>query len=431
MKKYLLAASVILFNLVMICSCSDNKTEVKSAYNVELTVITPENAEKPGFVNPFKKLGRKIDALFSNTDDPSVLRHNKVMEKYEDEKIIRIAVASSWEKNVTDAYSAVMMAVNEINAEGGIADAKIELVVADDKGSVEHGTRTAYKLASDQEIFAVVGHAYSDITTPASLIYNYYGMLMFTPISSSNTITRQKDSSIFRNIQSDSEHGKTAADFCFDKGWNSIAILYLDQTMGQNMANAFELECGINGTSIATRDSYTLRQTESEYKNLFKKWKTNYKFDAVFVIGNMPHISGIVKNLREAGITQPVVGSDSFDDPLIAEIFGDTENHRLFAVSTFNNESTNPAYLEFVEKFEKAYGHKPDQEGVQWYDAFTVLATAINMAGEPSLDKVVSVLRNNTWSELADPYTFDDHGNVVGKPLTVKELSDGEFKIVK
>lgn len=369
--------------------------------------------------------------LCSCTDDPVAFRNRAVLAKYKKEKIIKIGIASSWKANITDAMDAVRMAADELNSSGGIDGATIELIEADDEASVETGTRVAYKLAEDKEIFAVLGHAYSDISTPASLVYNYYGMLMFSPISSSHTLTRQKNSLIFRNVQDDSEHGKTAAEFCSNMGWNNMAIIYPNVTFGESMANAFELECGSSGITVVTRDNFMFKQTDSEYINLFKKWKNNYKFDAIFVIGNMPQIGKIVDFLREAGINQPIIGSDSFDDPRLEELLGESEDGRLYAISPLNSESDNPNYINFVEKFEKKYGHKPDQEGVQWYDAFKVLTLAIEKAGGPSVQDVVEQLRNNKWNEAAGPYTFDDYGNIVGKPLVIKELKDGHFKIIK
>lgn len=431
MKKIKIISFIALVVSLCICSCSKNKADYESPYAVELTIIEPENPAKAKFVSPLTLLGRKIKNFISSNDDPAVIRQRKIMEKYSDEKIIKLGIASSWEKNITDAEKAVMLAVKEVNAAGGVAGAKIELIKADDKASIDQGTRVAYKLADDKEIFGVLGHAYSDVSTSASLVYNYNGMIMFSPISSSSSLTRQKNSTIFRNIPEDSWFGKTASDFCVEKGWNNIAILYLDVPFSQNIANAFELQCGVNSITVTTRDSFTLSQTESEYKNLFKKWKNNYKFDAIFVIGNMPQISGIIDYIRATGITQPIIGSDSFDDPRFEEIFGETENGKLFAVSSFNNESNNAEYLKFVKNFEKEYGHKPDQEGVQWYDAFMVLTGAIDKAGKPDVKEVTSVLRKNTWENAAGPYGFDEYGNITGKLLVVKELTDGKFKVVK
>ncbi len=414
---------------LLLSSCRRNQKKELSP--IKLTKITTENSSVNKGTKNLKKSIRKLCNIFSNTDDPAVLRKRAVLAKYEDDKIIKIGIASSWKTNITDAFDAVMLALDETNSAGGIAGAKIELIEADDEASVENGTRVAYKMADDKEIFAILGHAYSDISTPASLVYNYYGMLMFSPISSSHTLTRQKDSLIFRNIQDDSEHGKAVAEFCSNMGWSNMAIIYPDVTFGESMANAFELECGSSGISVAARDSFIFNQTDSEYKNLFKKWKNNYNFDAVFVIGNMPQIGKIVEYLRESGINQPIIGSDSFDDPRLEKILGDSEDGRLYVISAFNNESTDPDYLEFVEKFEKAYGHKPDQEGVQWYDAFKVLTQAIEKAGKPSAREVAEQLRNNQWSGVAGPYTFDDHGNVMGKPLVIKELKNGHFTIVE
>lgn len=431
MKKIKIISCFALIVSLCVCSCKKNNADYDSSYAVELTVIKPENIPEANHVNPLTKLARRFKAFTSSNDDPAVIRQRKIMEKYDDEKIIKLGIASSWEKNITDAEKAVMLAVKEVNEAGGAAGAQIELVKADDEASVDQGTRVAYKLAEDKEIFGVLGHAFSNVSTSASLVYNYNGMLMFSPVSSSSNLTRQKDSTIFRNIPEDSKFGKAASDFCLEKGWNNIAILYLDVPFSQNIANAFELQCGVNSLTVTTRDSFTLSQTESEYKNLFKKWKNNYKFDVIFVIGNSPQIKQIVEFIRATGIKQPLLGSDSFDDPRIEEIFGKTENGKMYAVSSFNDESENPAYLEFVEKFEQAYGYKPDQEGVQWYDAFKVLASAIDKAGEPSVNKVKTVLRNNSWNEAAGPYSFDEYGNITGKPLVIKKMTNGKFQVIK
>jgi len=431
MKKLKLISCFALIISLCLCSCKKDNSGYNSPYEVELTVIKPENADKPGFVDPATKIGRKLKAFVSSNDDAAVVRQRKVMEKYADDKIIKLGIASSWEKNVTDAEKAVLLAAKEVNAAGGVAGAKIELIKADDKADVAQGTRVAYKLADDKEIFGVLGHAYSDVSTQASLVYNYYGMMMFSPISSSSSLTRQKNSTIFRNVPADSKFGKAASDFCLKNNWNNIAIIYLDVPFSQNIANAFELECGANSVTVATRDSFTLSQTESEYINLFKKWKNNYKFDAIFVIGNMPQIKEIINYIRATGINQPIIGSDSFDDPRFEEIFGNSESGKMYAVTSFNNESTNPKYAEFVEKFEKAYGHKPDQEGVQWYDAFMVLTSAIDKAGKPDVKEVTKVLRSNTWNEAAGPYSFDDYGNINGKPLVIKAMVDGKYQAVK
>lgn len=429
MKKIKLISCLALITTLLLTSCAKNQDQIENTIN--LTVITDGIESIKSSTSIFKKLGRKIRDLFYNTDDQSIIRERAVLAKFQDSQIIKIAIASSWNANITDAHDAIMLALKEVNEAGGVAGAKIELIEADDEASIETGTRVAYKFAQDPEVFGIIGHAYSDISTPASLVYNYYGMLMFSPISSSHSLTRQKDSLIFRNVQDDSEHGKIAAEFCTEQGWKNVAIIYPDVTFGESMANAFELECGSSSITVATRDSFIFNQTDSEYKNLFKKWKNNYKFDAVYVIGNMPQIGKIVDYMRQADISQPIIGSDSFDDPRLEVILAESEDGRLFAVSPFNSNSQNPNYLKFVEKFEKTYGRKPDQEGVQWYDAFMVLTEAIDKNGQPSPKEVAEVLRTNTWSQAAGPYTFDDHGNVVGKPLVIKELKDGKFNIIK
>jgi len=427
MKKIQLIICLSLTFSLLFISCKKNNSENVNA--TKLTVIRSDSNTEVKSPMTLKKFFRKIGNLTKSSDNPAAQREREVIAKFEDDKIIKIGIASSWDENITDAHNAIMMALNEVN-EKGVLGAQVELIQGNDMADEAEGLRVAYKLAEDKEICAIIGHAYSNISVPASLIYSYYGMLMFNPISTAHTLTRPKNSMIFRNIQDDTEYGKMAADLCDSKGWKNVAICYLDFTVGESMSNAFELACGSKDITIATRDSFTLSQTESEYKRLFKKWKNNYKFDAVLVIGNMPQIESVVKYLREAGITQPIIGNASFDDPMLESLFADSEDGRLYAISPFNNESKNSKYLNFVNNFEKIYGHKPDQEGVQWYDAFNVLISAIEQNGNPAPSQVAKVIRGGDWNDVAGPYTFDDYGNVVGKPIVVKEMINGKYKII-
>lgn len=376
------------------------------------------------------KIERIFYDIFNATDDPTIIRERAIKRNMEDNKKIKIGLASSWTQNITDAHDAVMLALDEVNSGKKILGCDIELIEEDDMAKINQGTRVAYKLSEDKEICAVLGHAFSDISASASLVYNYYGILMFSPISSSHSITKQKDSLIFRNVPDDSYFGKVAADFCDYKGWKNIAIYYADLTFAESIANSFELGCGTKNISIATRDNFSLYQTETEYRNLFRRWKNNYKFDSIFIIGNMPNIEIIINEIRNAGITQPILGSDAFDDPRLINKYLDKENETLYTITTFDEESQNVKFLEFVKKFEEKYGHVPDQEGIQWYDAFCVLTKAIEKAGSPEPKKVAEVLRNETWNEAAGPYTFDNHGDVQGKALVIKTIQDGVYKVI-
>lgn len=106
-------------------------------------------------------------------DDPIKARQNAVDKLYKN-GTVKIAIANSFESNQSKMWEGAILAQEMING-SGFLPVRLELVKFDDGGTSISGMTTAYQIASDEEICAVVGHGYSDISLPCSLIYQYYG----------------------------------------------------------------------------------------------------------------------------------------------------------------------------------------------------------------------------------------------------------------
>lgn len=358
-------------------------------------------------------------------DDPVKIRRSAVNKLY-GSGTVKIAVANSFVQNQTKMWEGAVLAQEKINGER-LLPVKMVLVKFDDGGTTVKGMSTAYQITSDNGICAVVGHGYSDISLRCSLIYQYYGLLMFNFISTAHALTERNNPLIFTNMPCDNDFADEISMVCEQNGLKNIIIYYLENTSGISLSNAFEISCSKRGINIVSRDSFDMTTSQQEYDRMATRWKNNFMFDAIFVAGRMPLLQQVVTTIRDNGINCPIVGSDPFDDPLLAENLPESENGRIFAVSNYDVESDNPKFKEFYYSFKARFGSEPDQEAMQAYDALMVLAGAISKAGKADPMEIAHSLHQGIWSEAAGSYIFTSTGAVQYRKLTPKVFKDGKF----
>ena len=361
-----------------------------------------------------------------HSDDPILTRENAIKKLYKKGRA-KIVLANSFDENQTSMWEGALLAQKKIR-EKGLCPVDLELIKCDDGGTTISGTQAAYEIASDDEVCAVIGHGYSDISLPCSLIYQYYGILMFNYISTVHVLTERNNPLLFSNMPDDNDFGDAIARICDINGYKSVLIYYLENTSGTSLSNSFEFECNKRGISVVARDSYDLTTSRQDYDRIVKRWKNNFVFDAVFLAGRMPVIHTVWETMRRNGINCPLVGADPFDDPLFVAQLPESENEKIFAVSNFNTDSMHGGFREFFESFKEEYGVEPDQEALQTYDALMVLASAISKADSAVPSRIADFLRTRYWDEAAGPYTFNSKGAVVGRTLTAKVFRNGRFE---
>ena len=368
-----------------------------------------------------------IVVLFSscNDDDTVKARQSAVRHLYKNGSV-KIAVANSFLANKSKMWEGALLAQEKINSDG-LLPVHLDLVKFDDGGNSISGMSTAYQIASDNGICAVIGHGYSDISLPCSLIYQYYGIITFNFISTIHTLTERNNPLLFSNMPNDINFGEEIARLCEKNGYKNVIIYYLENTSGTSISNAFEINCSKRGISVVSRDSYDITTSPQEFERMAKRWKNNFMFDAIFLAGRMPLIHQVITIVRESGINCPIVGSDPFDDPILTENLTSSENGRIFAVSNYDVESEHPRFKEFYSLFKERFGCEPDQEALQAYDALMVLSGAIEKTGSANSKDLAEKLRQETWNEAAGSYHFAANGSVQNRKLTAKVFKDGKF----
>ena len=351
-----------------------------------------------------------------NSDDPIKRRQVNVSKLYSKGKV-KIAVEQSNEVPNNQLMNALRLAQKKIKEER-ICPVEIQLIEVIDNPDPSSGMRHAYEIASDDEIAAVISYTISDIAIPNSLIYQYYGLVMFNIISTSPNLTKGNNPLYFSNMPDDTVIAGKAAEACWKKGFNKILIYSLDSDYGMGLANSFEMNCAANNITVVERQGFSVNASEREHLKNITLWKQGLSFDAIFLAGQMPEVQTIYRLIRENGIDVPVVGGDTFDGPDFISSLNASDEGKVFAVSNFDEESENPLAKRFYSDYKKEYNEEPGQDALQAYDALILLAKAVAAGGSA----VPSVLAENLRKT---------DGIINSDSLKAKVYSEGKLKTIR
>ncbi len=366
----------------------------------------------------------------SMTDNPKekrILGSKRLLKK---QNIVKIAVTYSFATEQETVRHAYELAKDEINAKGGILGGKLEVEYFDDGGMVKTATPVAYTICSDNSIPIVIQHSLSDVAIANSLIYQYYGLFQFCPISTSVDLTNLGLMNIFRNIPTDNLTGKNIAQFAASQEWQNFLIYSSDTHGGEGISNAFEFWSSTMDINIVDREVYTLSDTKNIFMKQANEWIRDVPlFDAVLVAGDLPQSAEVAAAFREAGITVPIIGGDAFSYEKFFDIAGTGKlSSNVYTVTNFEVDATDDAFLNLRKNFFERYKMEPDLGTMQAHDALHVIAAAINECKSLNPDDIsATMLSHGTWNESAGPYQFTANGDLQKGSLAVMKTENGTF----
>lgn len=324
------------------------------------------------------------------------------------------------------------LAVEKINANGGVLGRKLRIERIDDKESINEGRLVAQRLANNPEVVAVIGHLQSYITIPAATIYDLGGLVMIAPLSTSPKLTLKGYKRVFRTTFHDEQVGRQMAVFAHRHGYERVALLYVSNTYGRDLANAFEKRAHELGLNVVERQSYTpaADRVKTSFGTVLRSW-SDVEFDAIFLAAAVPEAGFFIVQARAAGIDVPVIGGDAMDNTSLIDIGGEAVEGTIVA-SNFHINDPRPVVQHFVQVFNEKTGQMPNRDAAAGYDAVRVLAHAIEQAGSTVPEEVSQALRTMApWEGVTGMMAFDEKGDLAGDILIAKVVRNGKLEYLE
>lgn len=342
---------------------------------------------------------------------------------------VTIAVVWPWVARKEVRFGeGIDLAVEQVNAAGGIKGRKIRIVRHDDQQSVNEGRLVAQRLAQDPQVMAVIGHLQSYVTVPAAALYDVGGLLLLAPASTDAELTARGYPRVFRGTFTDGDTGHSMAEYAAARGYRRVAIYYVRSEYGRALANAFEERAVGRGLSIVARASYDPGQgvEARSFEPTLRDWR-QLELDAVFLAGEVPLAGALIRQMREAGIQAPVLGGDAMSSPALLTVGGPAAEGTVVA-SSFHPGEPRPEVQAFVRQFRARYGVEPDPGSALGYDAVRLLAHAMSRAPTVAPDDVAAAMHAlRDWPGVTGTFSFDAQGNLSARRTLRMAVRGGRF----
>lgn len=323
----------------------------------------------------------------------------------------------------------VSMRVEEINARGGILDRKLKVLFFDDAGEERAGEKVARDIAANPDISAVIGHRNSNVAIPASITYEENGILFISTGATHPSLTRYSKNFTFRNIPADDETGRQIVELISRKAFKNLVIFYQRDFEGKRLAEILHENAVEKGINVVSKRSFFAWQ--DDFKADISLVRSTFQFDAIFIAGALPASAILIKQIRDMGITAPIIGGSGLDSPMLISEAGRAAEGTVVS-TVFNPKSTEKNTRDFINRFEEKLGFQPDTWAAQGYDAVSLLDHIMEASLSTVPQILVSTLRFlEKWDGVTGAYSFTKEGNITGKTIFFKEVKNGKFEFLK
>ncbi len=269
------------------------------------------------------------------------------------------------------------LAVEQVNAAGGINGHPLELVTYDDQASPKEAAPLAVKMITQDGVVAGISGSYSGATRAAATIFQENATPYISAYAVHPDITRAGDY-VFRTSFIGEVEGRAGAKLIGDiMGKKRVVMITLNNDFGKSLAAGFRDKADDFGIEIVAEYEYSIK--DREFGPIVSKVKAD-KPEAIYASGYFFTAGPLVRQLRAAGITAPVIGQEGYDSQKFIEIAGpDAEG--VIITTSLDRDSDNPITRAFLEGFEKKAGYPADMVGASTHTAVLVLADALKRAG--------------------------------------------------
>jgi branched-chain amino acid transport system substrate-binding protein len=325
-------------------------------------------------------------------------------------------------------HQGIALAVEELNAEGGVLGKTIELITEDDQSKPGQSATVVRKLITQDKVVAILGDATSSATLESAPIAQSSKIPMLTPSATNPRITAVGDF-IFRVCFLDEFQGRVIARFA-SKSLKAQKVAILTDTKQDysvDLAKFFKEEfTGLGGT-IAVEQSYATGDTD------FRAQLTSIRAarpDAIYVPGYYQEVGLIIRQGRQIGLKMPFIGCDGWANQALLDIGGKAVEGCYFT-NHFSPDDQAPKVKKFVEKYREKYGSVPDTFSALGYDAARLLAAAIQQAGKVDSTAIRDAMAKTAGFEgVTGLISFDPNRNA-SKPGLVVTVKDGRLEVAE
>ncbi|MEO7101582.1 MAG: ABC transporter substrate-binding protein [Luteolibacter sp.] len=325
----------------------------------------------------------------------------------------------------TSSHEGTLLAIEQLNAQGGVLGKKLELLTEDDQTKAGEPANAVNKLISKDGVVAILGEVASSRSLEAAPICQQSKIPMISPSSTNPAVTQVGDY-IFRVCFTDTFQGAALANFASGtlKAKNVAILTDVKSDYSKGLAKSFKEKYASSGGKIGIELDFN--GGDKDFKGQLTSIKSAAP-DAIFLPGYYSEVALICIQAKQLGMNIPIFGGDGWEGESLITIGKDAVEGTYFSTHCSPEQGT-PEMQAFVAAYKKRFnGKTPDAMAVLGYDSAMVLADGIKRAGTTES----AALRNAiaaTKDFAGAGGTFSLNANRdADKALVFIQIKDGKF----
>ena len=314
-------------------------------------------------------------------------------------------VGNNW-KNGID------LAVEEINAKGGILGRKIEVTHADSQSN-PGAARAQVQKALDSEPYVLLGPGYSGSVKVTAPLAAEAGITEIMGGEAAE-LTQAGNKFIFRTSFGQQSSMPKVAKYINDElKAKSVAVVWVNNDFGRGGRDVINKEFARLGIKVAADISTEAGQ--ADFAADVAKVKAAAP-EAVFIYLNEEESARILKELKRQGVTAPLIGETTLVGQKVIELAGDAANGARGHVG-LTTDAPVELIKQFRDKFSKKYNYVPDHNGIKGYLAIYMIKATTEKMGKVDPKAFADTLHGLTIKAADEPgilmdVTFDQNGDI-------------------
>lgn len=322
------------------------------------------------------------------------------------------------------------IALEEINADGGINGKSLKIEYADTKLTEDLGVQEYKRLVGDVGVEAIVGITGSGVNLRLAPLAEKDQVVLFDSLATSPKLTAEGGKFFFRNIASDAYAGVVLSEWAMEREHKRAALIYNSENSWSNgLKSACATAFTDAGGSWVMEPTAILDSTDNFTSAIVSVREK--KVDAVFVC-LMGRQAGLFVSQAKANQLQATFyGTDPFSQQEFIDNAKDAAGDSFFVLPA---EEKSDRYKKFEEKYLARYGDTADSIAAKAYDAVHTLAVALRSAdksGGLSGDNIRKALAKTEYQGITGPNAFDENHDLREATFDRFTYKGGKREVVK
>jgi len=320
----------------------------------------------------------------------------------------------------------VLLAAKQLNEHGGVLGRSVELVARDGQSDPAVVAAITRELAHMPQMAAITGLNDTEMALAAAPVAEKARMVFLTSGATSPKVPLQFPRFYFMACFGDNTQAAAGAEYAFGALGLKTAWLLFDNTTDFTvlLAGYFKERYAALGGQILGEDTYAGGALDFS-EQIAGVLALPTAPDIFYVSAGPDDIGRLVKQMRDAGLDQPIFGGDGYDTPLLLETAGAAAHDTYFTTHVFLDPSqATPVVQQFITDYETEYGTPPETAfAALAYDAVMLVASAIERADSAKQKDIAGALElTDGFLGVTGSISFAPGMHIPDKEVTIAHI---------